>query len=113
MTFFYDLNKRMAALATKQNLAEGKQAKPDFLDIDQDGDKTEPMKKAAKDKELGEADYSAKKAAAGKDIGKPGKAFAQIAKDAAGRYGSKEKGEKVAGAVLAKLRAKKMSTKLM
>jgi hypothetical protein len=106
MTFFYDLNKRMAALANKQTLAEGKTAKPDFLDIDRDGNKTEPMKKAAKDKGLGEADYSAKKAAAGKDIGKPGKAFAQIAKDAAGRYGSKEKGEKVAGAVLKKLRAK-------
>ena len=106
MTFFYDLNKRMAELANKQTLAEGKNAKPDFLDIDGDGDKTEPMKKAVKDKELGEADYSAKKAAAGKDIGKPGKAFAQIAKDAAGRYGSKEKGEKVAGAVLKKLRAK-------
>jgi hypothetical protein len=106
MTFFYDLNKRMAELANKQTLAEGKSAKPDFLDIDKDGNKTEPMKKAVKDKELGEADYSAKKAAAGKDIGKPGKAFAQIAKDAAGRYGSKEKGEKVAGAVLKKLRAK-------
>ena len=106
MTFFYDLNKRMAELANKQTLAEGKNAKPDFLDIDSDGNKTEPMKKAVKDKELGEADYSAKKAAAGKDIGKPGKAFAQIAKDAAGRYGSKEKGEKVAGAVLKKLRAK-------
>lgn len=106
MTFFYDLNKRMAELANKQTLSEGKSAKPDFLDIDKDGNKTEPMKKAVKDKELGEADYSAKKAAAGKDIGKPGKAFAQIAKDAAGRYGSKEKGEKVAGAVLKKLRAK-------
>jgi hypothetical protein len=143
MTFFYDLNKRMAALANKQTLAEGKQAKadkdydgdgkvespkdeyqgsriaaakragkmsegskPDFLDIDGDGDKKEPMKKAAKEKELDEADYSAKKAAAGKDIGKPGKSFAKIAADAAGRYGSKEKGEKVAGAVLKKLRAK-------
>lgn len=49
-------------------------------------------------------DYSAKKARAGKDIGKPGKAFAKIAKGAAERYGSKERGEKVAGAVLAKLR---------
>jgi hypothetical protein len=143
MTFFYDLNKRMAALANKQTLAEGKQAKadkdydgdgkvespkdeyqgsriaaakragkmeegskPDFLDIDGDGDRKEPMKKAAKEKELDEADYSAKKAAAGKDIGKPGKSFAKIAADAAGRYGSKEKGEKVAGAVLKKLRAK-------
>jgi hypothetical protein len=91
-------------VAAGKKLREG--SKPDFLDLDKDGNKTEPMKKAAKDKELGEADYSAKKAAAGKDIGKPGKAFAQIAKDAAGRYGSKEKGEKVAGAVLAKLRAK-------
>jgi len=54
-----------------------------------------------------EATYSAKAARAGKDIGKPGKAFAKIAKEAGKRYGSKERGEKVAGAVLAKLRAKK------
>ncbi len=106
MTFFYDLNKRMAELANKQTLAEGKGAKPDFLDIDKDGDKKEPMKKAVTDKELDEASYSAKAARAGKDIGKPGKAFGAIAKSAAERYGSKEKGEKVAGAVLAKLRAK-------
>jgi hypothetical protein len=51
-----------------------------------------------------EASYSAKAARAGKDIGKPGKQFAKIAKSAAERYGSKERGEKVAGAVLAKLR---------
>lgn len=58
--------------------------------------------------QLGEGDdeYSAKKARAGKDIGKPGKNFAKIAKSAAAKYGSKEKGEKVAGAVLAKLRSK-------
>lgn len=56
--------------------------------------------------ELGEADYSAKAARAGKDIGKPGKQFAKIAKSAGEKYGSKERGEKVAGAVLAKLRAK-------
>lgn len=48
--------------------------------------------------------YSAKAARAGKDIGKPGKQFAKIAKSAGEKYGSKEKGEKVAGAVLAKLR---------
>ena len=54
-------------------------------------------------------DYSAKKARAGKDIGKPGKQFAKIAKGAAERYGSKERGEKVAGAVLAKLRGKNES----
>lgn len=50
--------------------------------------------------------YSAKSARAGKDIGKPGKSFAKIAKSAGERYGSKERGEKVAGAVLKKLRAK-------
>jgi hypothetical protein len=32
-------------------LNEAKKAKPDFLDIDKDGDKEEPMKKAAKEKE--------------------------------------------------------------
>ena len=49
-------------------------------------------------------DYSAKKARAGKDIGKPGKMFGKIAASAAKRYGSEERGKKVAGAVLAKLR---------
>jgi hypothetical protein len=55
--------------------------------------------------QLDESSYSAKDARAGKDIGKPGKAFSKIAKDAGERYGSKERGEKVAGAVLKKLRA--------
>jgi hypothetical protein len=82
MTFFYDLNKRLAGVANKQ----------------------EPQQLSE-----GAGDYSAKKAAAGKDIGKPGKAFAKIAKSAGEKYGSKERGEKVAGAVLAKLRAKKES----
>jgi hypothetical protein len=50
--------------------------------------------------------YSPKKARAGKDIGKPGKTFKKIAKSAAKKYGSKEAGKKVAGAVLAKLRGK-------
>ena len=48
--------------------------------------------------------YSAKAASAGKDIGKPGKNFEKIAKSAEKKYGSKKRGEKVAGAVLAKLR---------
>ena len=56
------------------------------------------------EEQMDEADYSAKKARAGKDIGKPGKAFSKIAKDAGQRYGSKAAGERVAGAVLAKLR---------
>ena len=95
MTFFYDLNKKIAALAGKQELTEGKEsvAEMDMAHADI------YMEKAT-------GDYSAKKARAGKDIGKPGKAFGKIAKDAAERYGSKERGEKVAGAVLAKLRSK-------
>ena len=56
------------------------------------------------DYDLDEAGYSAKKARAGKDIGKPGKNFSKIAKGAAERYGSKAAGERVAGAVLNKLR---------
>lgn len=60
-------------------------------------------------KEGSTGDYSAKKARAGKDIGKPGKNFEKIAKSAGKKYGSKERGEKVAGAVLAKLRGKNES----
>jgi hypothetical protein len=84
MTFFYDLNKRLADIATG----------PEQLN--------ESTGAAVKEGSTG--DYSATKARAGKDIGKPGKQFAKIAKGAAERYGSKERGEKVAGAVLAKLR---------
>jgi hypothetical protein len=62
------------------------------------------MKAAAK--EVDEASYSAKAARAGKDIGKPGKNFEKIARSAGERYGSKAAGERVAGAVLAKMRAK-------
>ena len=136
--------------------------KPDFLDLDKDGNKKESMKKAAADKKsvkespelrgilkhagitmitpsgtmaaqadslvesinrtksilnenysgglnltpVAEVGYSAKKASAGQDIGKPGKNFSKIAKSAGEHYGSKEAGERVAGAVLAKLRAK-------
>lgn len=50
--------------------------------------------------------YSPKQAKKGKDIGKPGKQFKKIAKSAGKKYGSKEAGAKVAGAVLKKLRAK-------
>ncbi len=94
----------MYDILNKMNLLEGKSFKPDFPDIDNDGNRTEPIARAAR--EVDEASYSAKAARAGKDIGKPGKTFAKIAKSAGERYGSKERGEKVAGAVLAKLRAK-------
>jgi len=42
----------------------------------------------------------------GEDVGKPGKEFAKIAKSAAKQYGSKEAGQKVAGAILKKVVAK-------
>lgn len=135
-------------------MVEAKKSKPDFLDVDKDGDKKEPMKKAVADKKKGAVkeaeekggeygwdvkekpkaketsrkvagkayggekqkddedkkvdeatgDYSAKKGAAGKDLGKPGKNFAKIAKKA--EKGGAKSGEAVAGAVLKKLRAK-------
>lgn len=50
----YDILKKMQGLEVpKQTLAEGKKAKPDFADLDKDGDKKEPMKKAAKEKAKG------------------------------------------------------------
>jgi hypothetical protein len=180
-------------------LTEGKKAKPDFLDMDKDGDKKEPMKKAvadkktktkmcpgckkpinlcgckskdskvkeeikgrtvngkrygaqptgndpdrdddepettSKNKKFDDSEISAAMGSRapknptkgkvhkmkegmkhakdcdckecmgtfeGKDEGKPGKNFAKIAKSAGKRYGSKEAGERVAGAVRAKL----------
>ena len=86
--FFYDLNKKMADLASKQQLTENAATAP------------APKSKLTE----AAADYSAKKAAAGKDIGKPGKNFSKIAAGAAKRYGSAEAGKRVAGAVLNKLR---------
>lgn len=50
--------------------------------------------------------YSVKQAKKGKDIGRPGKQFKKISKAAAKKYGSKEIGQKVAGSILKKLRAK-------
>jgi hypothetical protein len=35
----------------KQTYQEAAKAKPDFLDVDKDGNKAEPMKQAIKDKE--------------------------------------------------------------
>ncbi len=50
----YDILKKMQTLETpKSKLTEGKKAKPDFLDIDKDGDTEEPLKKAAKEKSKG------------------------------------------------------------
>ena len=75
------------------------------------GTKASAEDKAALQKKIEaitEATYSAKAARAGKDIGKPGKMFSKTAKKAGEKYGSEERGKKVAGAVLAKIRAKHM-----
>lgn len=63
-------------------------------------------KKNMEEETVEEATLSAKAARAGEDIGKKGKMFAKIAKSAAERYGSEERGKKVAGAILKKMRAK-------
>ena len=91
-----------------QGVYEAKGKKPDFLDMDKDGNKKESMKKAIKDKAVKEAAKpsaglsAAKKSAvvkdakAGKDIGKPGKSFDKTAKAAGGG----EKGKKIAAAAM-------------
>ena len=108
--------KSVAEAVTKIMEAE-KKAK---MDYDKDGKVESPKDevwgsrlRAAKlagklkeEEELDEASYSAKAARAGKDIGKPGKNFAKIAKKAGEKYGSAEAGKRVAGSILAKLRAK-------
>ena len=97
--FFYDLNKRLATLADKQ----------DAKQISEDAKSSAPKSQLAEAVDVAEAGYSAKAGRAGKDLGKPGKNFSKIAKGAAERYGSKEAGERVAGAVLNKLRHPKES----
>ena len=146
-----------AKAAAKAGKPFKESAKPDFADIDDDNNKTEKMKDAAKDAKVKEGfptvadakaradkekttgkfdkketstgtqytrkastftdggdDADTKKAKAkakkesvaveGKDEGKPGKNFAKIAKSAGKEYGSKEAGERVAGAVRQKLK---------
>ena len=66
------------------------------------------QKQGVKEESIDEAAYSAKAARAGKDIGKPGKMFSKIASKAGEKYGSEERGKKVAGAILKRIRAKHM-----
>lgn len=47
----------------------------------------------------------AKRAVAGKDIGKKGKMFSRVAEAAAAKYGSEEAGKRVAAAAMFKARA--------
>lgn len=55
-------------------------------------------------KDLMTKSEAAKKARKGKDMGKKGKNFDKISNKAGKEYGSKESGEKVAGAIFQKLR---------
>lgn len=129
MTFFYDLNKKLDAIREKPEVTHkqlnerdmsraakgyekyGKEGMQALAKAGREGKSLDPIRarynKYDESVEEGSTgDYSAKAARAGKDIGKPGKAFGKIAADAGKRYGSKAAGERVAGAVLNKLRNK-------
>jgi hypothetical protein len=72
--------------ALKDSMAESKKSKPDFLDMDRDGDKKEPMKKAVADKKKGavkESEQNMSRAAKGYEkYGKQGmQALAKAGKD--------------------------------
>ena len=121
MSFFYDLNKKLNGIGTEQKkLAESKEApktparqtleqalRQDLTSLMEDGTGGANFSGSGSLEE--KKGYSAKAARAGKDIGNPGKNFAKIEKSAAKKYGSKEAGERVAGAVLNKLRHPKES----
>lgn len=91
-----------ALKGNQHKIDANKNGKIDAQDFKMLRGKKKGMKEEVK---LDEASYSAKMARAGKDIGKPGKMFSKIAKKASRKYG-KERGAKIAGAVLAKLRKK-------
>jgi hypothetical protein len=114
MNFFYDLNKKLNSIGNEQEQIAKEVAKAankspvrksleeslrnDMKALMEDG--TGGMNFSGSGSLEEKAGYSAKKAAAGKDIGKPGKNFAKIEKSAGGG----EKGKRIAGAVLNKLR---------
>lgn len=57
-----DIMEAVRSLESKfETFKEAKKAKPDFLDVDKDGDKKEPFKKAVKDKKAKQVDEAADK----------------------------------------------------
>ena len=87
--------------AAKKMKDEAKKApKKDEKKDEKKEEHTADDKKKAKD--LDEARFEK-----GEDIGKPGAGFKKVAKAASKEYGSKEAGQKVAGAILKKVLAKK------
>lgn len=92
-----------AAKAKYRKLAEAyKQLKEASQQIDEEGFGIDPGDLETNDGGINEARFEK-----GEDIGEPGKGFEKIAKSAAKRYGSKEAGKKVAGAILKKVLDKK------
>lgn len=65
------------------------------------------MKKPSSGMSKKEKSEVVRKAESGKDMGKKGKGFEEVAEKAAKEYGSKEAGERVAGAAFWKQQAKK------
>ena len=55
MNYQQQLKALLESAMIKKGIKEAKKAKPDFLDVDKDGNKKEPMKKAIKDKKVKEA----------------------------------------------------------
>ena len=96
------VKKMMAGGKTKKGYAMGKTvgaAKPDFLDLDKDGDKTEPMKNAAKSQ--GNAKGGAIKKMAGGKMVKKMMAKGKMVKGGA-KGGKKKAKGKVRGAGIAR-----------
>jgi hypothetical protein len=87
----YDTKEEAQAIADKYNKEKG----------------LEEAKKPSAGLTKKEKSAVAKKAKAGKDIGKAGKGFEKVAAKAAKEYGSKEKGKKVAAAAMWKAQAAK------
>jgi hypothetical protein len=84
--------------------AEMQQPGPGFSEME---DRVFEAKKPSAGMTKKEKSAVAKKASAGKDIGKKGKGFEKVAKAAEKQYGSKEAGQKVAAAAMWKSQAKK------
>ena len=88
-----DLRKLVASVVSE--IVDEKKAKPDFLDLDKDGDKEEPMKKAAKDKKEKEVKEGEKPKYAKSQDKEHDKAKELGAKLASGLKESKQKGKQV------------------
>lgn len=98
-----EIDVKKSDLDKNGKLSEYEQARGAAIDSAMGGSGSLPVQAKIEEKKS----YSAKQAHKGKDIGKKGKNFAKIAKKAGKKYGSEKAGEKVAGAVLAKLRKEK------